>query len=68
MKKYNMMVPEGTRDILPDECREIRLVQRKLMEIFLKVKQSILRSQSMQKVLLVVVLMDKLSKEVGQNF
>lgn len=36
MKKYNMMVPEGTRDILPDECREIRVVQKKLMDIFLK--------------------------------
>lgn len=36
MKKYNMMVPEGTRDILPDECREIRSVQKKLMDIFTK--------------------------------
>lgn len=36
MKKFNMMIPEGTRDILPDECREIRSVQKKLMDVFIK--------------------------------
>jgi ATP phosphoribosyltransferase regulatory subunit len=34
MKKYNLITPEGTRDLLFDECRARREIETELMELF----------------------------------
>jgi ATP phosphoribosyltransferase regulatory subunit len=34
MKKYNLITPEGTRDLLFDECRARREIENKLMDLF----------------------------------
>jgi ATP phosphoribosyltransferase regulatory subunit len=34
MKKYNLITPEGTRDLLFDECRARRKIENELMDLF----------------------------------
>ncbi len=35
MKRYDLLTPEGTRDLLFDECVALRMVENKLTDIFL---------------------------------
>lgn len=35
MKRYDLLTPEGTRDLLFDECVALRMVESKLMNLFL---------------------------------
>lgn len=35
MKRYDLLTPEGTRDLLFDECVALRMVEKKLTDIFL---------------------------------
>ena len=34
MKRYNMITPEGTKDLLFEECKERRKLQNKITGIF----------------------------------